>query len=202
MSGWPERPVVYEVDTWPWLRDLSEQAGAELTLADVPATAWDAVVAPGVDAVWLMGVWQRSPAGLAIALRDAGLVSAFHAALPDLRPDDVAGSPYCVRGYTVDERLGGDGALAHAREELRRRGARLVLDTCRITSPRIILGSASTRSASSGGARTTSSARRTRGSTSGGRSSRGAATPTSRPGPTSCSWTRSPRRRAARPRTP
>lgn len=128
MSGWPERPVVYEVDTWPWLRDLSEQAGAELTLADVPANAWDAVVAPGVDAVWLMGVWERSPAGLAIALRDARLVSAFHAALPDLRPDDVAGSPYCVRSYTVDERLGGDGALAHAREELRRRGARLVLD--------------------------------------------------------------------------
>ena len=43
---------------------------APVTLADVPADVWDAVAGPGVDAVWLMGVWQRSPAGAAIA-RDA-----------------------------------------------------------------------------------------------------------------------------------
>ena len=127
VNAWPAQPVVYEVDTWPWLHDLST-AARSVTLAEVPDEAWDAVVPDGVDAVWLMGVWERSPAGLAVALADDGLLAAFRAALPDLSEDDVVGSPYCVRRYVVDERLGGPEGLARAREQLRRRGARLVLD--------------------------------------------------------------------------
>jgi Alpha amylase, catalytic domain len=129
VTGWPDQPVIYEIDTWPWLRDLSSRAGrASLTLSEVPAEAWDAVVPAGVDAIWLMGVWERSPAGLQIALRDDRLTASFRATLPDLGPDDVVGSPYCVRRYVADDRLGGPAGLATAREELRARGARLVLD--------------------------------------------------------------------------
>ncbi|HVN13099.1 MAG TPA: alpha-amylase family glycosyl hydrolase [Kineosporiaceae bacterium] len=128
MTGWPDQPVVYEVDTWPWLRDLSGPGVPLLRLDQLPAEAWDAVVPAGVDAVWLMGVWERSPAGLAVALANPSLMSSFRAALPDLTPDDVVGSPYCIRRYVVDERLGGPAALAIAREQLRQRGARLVLD--------------------------------------------------------------------------
>jgi hypothetical protein len=128
MSGWPDQPVIYEVDTWPWLRDLSASAGAALTLGKVPVQAWDELVPPGVDAVWLMGVWEHSRAGLAISLQDEGLMAGLRRALPDLTPDDVVGSPYCVRRYVVDDRLGGPRGLAVAREELRRRGARLILD--------------------------------------------------------------------------
>ena len=36
--------------------------------ASVPASEWDGIAALGFDAVWLMGVWERSPAGIAIAL--------------------------------------------------------------------------------------------------------------------------------------
>lgn len=128
MSGWPDQPVLYEVDTWPWLQRLSAEAGRTVTLGGVPREAWDGVVARGVDAVWLMGVWERSPAGLALALANEDLVTSFHAALPDLGDEDVVGSPYCVRRYVVDERLGGPAGLAVARAELARRGARLVLD--------------------------------------------------------------------------
>lgn len=127
-AGWPDAPVIYEVDTWPWLRDLSEQAGRPLTLADVPDGAWDEMVPPGADAVWLMGVWERSPAGYDLALRNEELMAGFRAALPDLVPQDVAGSPYCVRRYVVDDRLGGPAGLAAARQQLRRRSALLVLD--------------------------------------------------------------------------
>lgn len=128
MTGWPDQPVIHEVDTWPWLRDLELQGGTPVTLNDVPASAWDAAVPAGVDAVWLMGVWERSPAGLAVARQDEQLMTSFSAALPDLQPGDIAGSPYCVRRYVVDARLGGPAGLALAREELRRRGARLILD--------------------------------------------------------------------------
>jgi hypothetical protein len=47
---------------------LSRRAGTPVTLATVPGAEWDALTAPGIDAVWLMGVWERSPAGLAVAL--------------------------------------------------------------------------------------------------------------------------------------
>ncbi|HEU4346850.1 MAG TPA: alpha-amylase [Actinoplanes sp.] len=124
MTGWPAQPVIHEVDTWVWLTEL----GPGRTLGDVPTEAWDQLALPGVDAVWLMGVWERSPAGLEIALRDEQLQAAFRAALPDLAPGDVVGSPYCVRRYVVDPRLGGPAGLAAARAELARRGVRLLLD--------------------------------------------------------------------------
>ncbi|HEX8345382.1 MAG TPA: alpha-amylase family glycosyl hydrolase, partial [Actinoplanes sp.] len=120
--------VVYEVNTVPWLNSLRQCLGPSATLADLPARVWDELAPSGANAVWLMGVWERSPAGLDISHRDPGLQEAFRAALPDLTPDDVAGSPYCVRRYVVDERLGGPAALAVARAQLARRGLRLILD--------------------------------------------------------------------------
>jgi hypothetical protein len=128
MTGWPAAPAVYEIDTWPWLTTISERFGRSVTLGDVPSEVWDEIAAGGLDAVWLMGVWQRSVAGLLIALGNEGLRRDFQAALPDLVTEDVVGSPYCVRRYEVDERLGGRAGLAAARAELRRRGLRLVLD--------------------------------------------------------------------------
>jgi hypothetical protein len=125
---WPARPTVYEINTAVWLERLGRVAGAPVTLAAVPAKEWDALAALPVDAVWLMGVWQRSPAGLQIALTNPEVVAGNRAALPDLGDGDVIGSPYCVRDYVVDERFGGPDALAAARGELARRGLALVLD--------------------------------------------------------------------------
>jgi hypothetical protein len=127
-SGWPSAPAVYEIFTWPWLEGLSRRYGREITLGDVPGEVWDEVAGPGVDAVWLMGVWERSPAGLRVARTSASLQRSFEEVLPDLRDADVVGSPYCVRRYRVDGRLGGPAGLAAARAELRGRGVRLVLD--------------------------------------------------------------------------
>ena len=126
--SWPEQPVVYEVNTAVWLGELSRTAGRMITLGDVPASAWHTVTPAGVDAVWLMGVWERSLLGLAIANAHPGLRASFHEALPDLRAEDVTGSPYCVRRYAVAEEFGGDEGLARARAELAARGVRLILD--------------------------------------------------------------------------
>ena len=128
MSSWPDQPVIWEVNTAAWLRELGGPAGGRRRLDDVSAAEWDALLPPGVDAVWLMGVWERSPAGVAIALGNAGLRSDFRAALGDVTDADVAGSPYCVRSYTVDPAFGGDEGLAAARAELARRGLRLLVD--------------------------------------------------------------------------
>ncbi|MEV4701757.1 alpha-amylase family glycosyl hydrolase [Actinoplanes sp. NPDC049316] len=128
MTGRPPYPVIYEVNTLPWLTALRERLGPATTLADLPARVWDELAPAGTNAVWLMGVWERSPAGLDLARGNPALQEAFRAALPDLRPEDVAGSPYCVRRYVVDPSLGGPAALAEARAQLARRGLRLILD--------------------------------------------------------------------------
>ena len=128
MTGWPAQPVIYEINTAVWLDALSRAAGRRITLAGIPDAEWDEVTPAGVDAVWLMGVWERSPAGRALATADPGLQASLSAALPGLRPEDVIGSPYAVRRYEADPAFGGPGGLAAARAALAAREVRLVLD--------------------------------------------------------------------------
>ncbi len=124
----PPRPTIYEINTAVWLQRLGGDRGRPLQLGEVGAEEWDALAGLPVDAVWLMGVWERSPAGLAIALSNPDVQAGNRAALPDLKPEDVIGSPYCVRDYVVDPRFGGPSGLAAAREALAARGLGLVLD--------------------------------------------------------------------------
>jgi hypothetical protein len=128
MESWPKHPVIYEINTWVWLGDLGQKYGRLVTLATVPEQEWDAIAAYGFDAVWFMGVWERSPVGIAISMGNQGLLDDFQRALPDFSAADNVGSPYCVRGYVVDEHLGGPEGLESARKELARRGLRLILD--------------------------------------------------------------------------
>lgn len=128
MLEWPRNPGIYEINTRPWLEALGRTLGRRVTLSEVPAEAWDALATPGIDAVWLMGVWERSPVGREIALANQDLRREFAAALPDLADSDVTGSAYCVKSYTVDPALGGPDGLAAARRELANRGLRLIVD--------------------------------------------------------------------------
>ncbi len=128
LSIWPRHPLIYEINAWAWLDELSRRHRHPLTLDSVPAEEWESVGGLGVDAVWLMGVWERSPAGVLIAREMNELQPGFKAALPDFVPGDVVGSPYSVHRYVVDEHLGGSRGLAVARSMLARRGIRLVLD--------------------------------------------------------------------------
>jgi Alpha amylase, catalytic domain len=128
MNPWPKHPVIYEINTWIWLQMLTAKHNASITLATVPAGEWDSIAELGVDAVWFMGVWERSPAGIAIANRNKSLLEDFRRTLSDFRPEDNVGSPYCVRRYVADEHLGGREGLAIARRELANRGVKLLLD--------------------------------------------------------------------------
>jgi hypothetical protein len=128
MKTLPKHPVIYEINTWVWLVELSRKYRKSVDLATVPKQEWDAIAAYGFDAVWFMGVWERSPAGIGISMQNAGLIEDFRRALPDFSATDNVGSPYCVRRYVVDKHLGGTEGLAAARSMLRDRGLRLVLD--------------------------------------------------------------------------
>ena len=123
-----ENPLIYEINTWVWLDELSRRDRTSIDLATVPASEWDAIRQLGFDAVWLMGVWERSPAGIAIALGNESLKGSFRRALPDFAPEDVVGSPYCIRDYRVDRHLGGQAGLPAARAALAERDMALILD--------------------------------------------------------------------------
>ncbi len=128
MRAWSKHPVIYEINTWIWLRELGLKYRKPMDLGTVPGQEWDTIAAYGFDALWFMGVWERSPAGSAIANWNKGLVEDFRRVLPDFHPEDNVGSPYCVKQYVVDKHLGGREGLAAARRELARRGLRIVLD--------------------------------------------------------------------------
>ena len=99
-----------------------------------------------------MGVWERSPAGIAISMRNPGLLEDFRRALPDFAAEDNVGSPYCVRRYVVDEHLGGPQGLAAAREACSRtRPAAHPRFCARTTWRRTTHGSATIRNTSSRG---------------------------------------------------
>ncbi|MEI8247449.1 MAG: alpha-amylase family glycosyl hydrolase [Lentisphaerota bacterium] len=128
MKSCPKYPVIYEINTLVWLHELSEKYKKTITFASVPVKEWDYLESLGIDAVWFMGVWERSPAGIKIASANSNLMSEFRTVLPDFQAKDLAGSAYCVKNYVVDTKLGGTAGLAKAREMLAGRGIKLILD--------------------------------------------------------------------------
>ena len=127
-SRWGFDPVIYELNTAAWLHDIGLRTGRATTLGVVPDDEWDRVTPPGVDAVWLMGVWRRSAEGVRLALESPSHLADFQAALPDFAPSDVIGSAYSVAGYGIDEHFGGRAGLVAARRALADHGARLIVD--------------------------------------------------------------------------
>ncbi|MEI7500196.1 MAG: alpha-amylase family glycosyl hydrolase [Bacteroidota bacterium] len=128
MKSWQNNPVIYEINTWVWLREMSINLHFPITLANVPDETWDEFAHLKIDALWLMGVWERSPRGIAISNMNSGNLGDFRRALPDFSLADNVGSPYCVKRYVVDEMVGGNEGLQMARSQLARRGIKLILD--------------------------------------------------------------------------
>jgi hypothetical protein len=53
MRTWPRHPVIYEINTWVWLGELSRKHRRPVTLVTVPEQEWDAIASYGFDAVWM-----------------------------------------------------------------------------------------------------------------------------------------------------
>lgn len=61
MEYQPFHPTLFEINTQVWLNELSRRFQRQITLGTVPDEEWTKLKELGVDYVWLMGVWQRSP---------------------------------------------------------------------------------------------------------------------------------------------
>ncbi|MFX0028556.1 MAG: alpha-amylase family glycosyl hydrolase [Candidatus Hermodarchaeota archaeon] len=126
-SEWVKNPKIYEINTWLWLKNLSDIYGYSITLDNIPEDVLNQEI-KYFDAVWLMGVWERSPASKKIALEHPELKQEYHKALRDFKDSDVVGSPYSIYYYHVDKNIGSIDGLKSFRKRLSERNIKLVLD--------------------------------------------------------------------------
>jgi len=124
----PRYPALYQINTRVRLSELSQSLGRASTLDDIGDAELDRWAALGFDWIWLLGVWQTGPAGLRVSLNEPAWRREFQQTLPDLCDEDIGGSCFAIRSYTVHDGLGGDAALARLRERMSQRGLKLMLD--------------------------------------------------------------------------
>ena len=121
-------PSIYQLNTRVLLQERGTALGRPATLDDFEDRFLDDIADQGFQWVWLLGVWQTGAAGRAISRSNPKLVEECQRVLPDLRTEDICGSPFAIVSYTANRDFGGDRALANFRQRLARRGMKLMLD--------------------------------------------------------------------------
>ncbi|RUR74455.1 alpha-amylase family glycosyl hydrolase [Chlorogloeopsis fritschii PCC 9212] len=124
----PNYPVLYQVNTRVWIQLLSKQLHRPATLDDIPDTTLDEIASLGFDWVYFLGVWQIGDAGRSISLSNPEWLEEHRKLLIDLCDDDVCGSCFAIKNYTVSDRMGGNTAMERLRDRLHQRGLKLMLD--------------------------------------------------------------------------
>jgi hypothetical protein len=120
----PLYPTLYQINT----RILLGEIGRQATFDDIPDAWLDRWAAARFDVIWMLGVWQTGEAGRQVSRTWPEWRSGYVHDLPDVTDDDICGSPFAIRAYTVHSDFGGDAALARLRQRLHQRGMRLLLD--------------------------------------------------------------------------
>ncbi len=121
-------PLLYQINTRCWLKDLSTQLKRPVTLASVPDREFTLWQQAGFTHIWLMGVWTTGAKARVIAVNHPDLRREYDKVLPGWTDADVVGSPYSIADYSVPKTLGGDAELQQFRAKLNARGMKLVLD--------------------------------------------------------------------------
>jgi len=112
---WMPRLVLLAKNAYVWLDQLSRQYGRPMTQLDhIPGEELDTLARRGFTGLWLIGLWERSPASRRIKQMCGN-------------PDAVA-SAYSLFDYQIAADLGGDPAYQDLRERAWRRGIRLSSD--------------------------------------------------------------------------
>ena len=121
-------PSIYQLNTRIILQERGVALRRAATLDDLEDRFLDDIAAKGFQWAWFLGVWQTGPAGRAISRSNPKLVEECRRVLPDLREEDISGSPFAIVAYETSRDFGGDRALAKLRERLAKRKLKLLLD--------------------------------------------------------------------------
>lgn len=123
-----KNPRIYEINTRVWLRELSSIYNKEINLENVPPQEWVRLKALGFDYIWLMGVWKPSLLSRKIALENLELKNEYDLTLPDWKEEDVVSSPYAIKDYSLNLKLGNDNSLVYIKKVLNHLDLGLILD--------------------------------------------------------------------------
>lgn len=121
-------PALYQLNARVYLTERQRELGQPVTLDDLPDSFIDTLAANGVEILWLLSVWSLGEKSRQISLSNREWLEEFESTLPDLQRDDIGGSGFAVREYTVAEKMGGPRALGRLRHRLASRQIRLMLD--------------------------------------------------------------------------
>jgi len=114
-KAWMPSLVLIAKNTYVWLDQLSKAYQMDIYRLDqIPDEALDSLARWGFSGLWLIGLWERSPASRRIKqLRG--------------NPEAVA-SAYSLFDYRIADDLGGDEAYQNLRDRAWRKGIRLTSD--------------------------------------------------------------------------
>jgi hypothetical protein len=121
-------PLLYEINTRCWLRELSEKHQRPIGLGDVPDSAFEEWRRLGFTHVWAMGVWISGPRARAVALSHPDQRRVYNETLPGWTDADIGPSPYAIAEYETPQELGGEAGLRQFRTKLHSYGLKLILD--------------------------------------------------------------------------
>src|SRR3954454_7693582 len=114
-SAWMPRLVLIAKSTHVWLDQLSRRYGRDIrTLDAIPDEELDRLARWGITGLWLIGLWERSPASQRIKQWRGN--------------PDAAASAYSLDDYAIARDLGGEAAWANLRGRAWSRGVRLASD--------------------------------------------------------------------------
>lgn len=114
-KDWMPRLVLIAKNIFVWLDQLSRQYGYAITTLDqIPDEELQALSSRGITGLWLIGLWQRSPASARIKQLCGN-------------PEAVS-SAYSLYSYKIADVLGGDAACQRLKEKAARYGIRLASD--------------------------------------------------------------------------
>ena len=114
-SHWQQDLVLLAKNTYVWLHQLSQKYAREIsTLDQIPLEELQEIRSYGITALWLIGLWERSPASRHIKQ----LYGHHH----------LIGSAYSVNSYNIASSLGGDTAMKVLKQRAAQAGILLACD--------------------------------------------------------------------------
>ncbi len=114
-ADWMSNVVLIAKMVYVWLGQLSKQYGREIVRLDqIPDEELDRLARWGFTGLWLIGIWERSPASQKIKKLSGN--------------PDALSSAYSLYDYVIAADLGGENALQNLKERAWRRGIRLACD--------------------------------------------------------------------------
>ena len=114
-TDWMPNTVMIAKSAYVWLDQLSKKYGREIKHLDqIPDEELDQLARWNINALWLIGVWERSKASERIK--------------KIMGNPEAAASAYSLMAYRIADDLGGEAALSNLRERAKKRGIRLGSD--------------------------------------------------------------------------